>query len=271
MATPGYPRASGDPGYSEQHLFYVRAAGTALDSALPFETRGYTWTSRKCAESRLWRIQSRERGVLRELTGGTQDSLTRAQVESRLREGSGAGEFVDLQGQAALEVSVSSSRGTTYTFRADANQSIEVYGSCVSASVLVGTPFGLVAPRDTVTLAAPSSTSQYVDALVGVDFQTVDKPLTQENIFFTQVVALPANVATEITIPERAVGVEIVTDQTTAAWGLFVGDTSTAANQTRSVAFVGGVAEVDIGNETVLQTDTAGGARQCRLRWTIKP
>lgn len=268
-----YPRGSGDPSYSQQHVF--TSLGTAGPFAATFndlESVAYSWRSRNCGSPRLWRVQSRERGIVRPLsTLNPQESLTRKEVEDRLADRSR--NDIDYQGQLPLRLSVSVSQGTNYQFRLDANQSVEVYASCVIVDLLASSTFALVAPPGTHTFPASiESTGIYYDALVDVDIQMIDSPLTQESTFYTQNVSVIADTQATIPVPERATSVEITTEDNVSSWGAFIGDpTATDPVQTKTIAFSGGAAEFEIGNETMLQTDSETDARAFRLRWRMKP
>jgi hypothetical protein len=271
MSDQTYPRASGDPTFGGVQQIFAEIGGSGPNDQDSFETRGYTWQSSRCSDgAQLWRIQSRQRGVLRSASSPA-TSLTRKEITDRLAAGSGGGESPDYNGQFPLEISVSTGRGVNYTFRADANQPIEVYGTCIDATVLVSENYGIVTAGNPVTLTSARSPAIWADALVEVDFQRVDEPITDGEIYYTQIVGVSVGGADEIRIPPRAVAVEITTAQTVAAWGSYIGDPAISGKQTQSIAFTGGVANVELGNETHLQTDIAAVQRQFQLRWTIKP
>jgi len=268
-----YPRGSGDPNFSKQQIFALISSSFAgVDTYSTLNTKAYTWQGHRCSEPRLWRVQSRQRGVIRDFSiNNIQESLDRKELSDRLADRTR--DDIDYQGQLPLELSVSVSRGVSYGFRLDANQSVEVYASCVNVNLLAPGSFALVPNGETVSfpgVAGPDVTVTYFDAFVGVDIQMVDSPLTQESTIYTQILSVSSETAENILIPERAVSCEIVTDETVSSWGSFIGDPS-QGRQMRSIPFTNGVAEFKIGNETMLQTDSETGAREFRLRWKMKP
>jgi hypothetical protein len=265
-----YPRASGFPSFIAEQVFAV-ISGPNLEDQADFDTILASWQSNTCGPcNRLHRLNLVQYGVLR-LMGPppTITSLTRREISDVMGAGSAGTEARSYPGQLPYLISVQVAEGSSYAFRASANQAIEVYGACIQVHLL-GPTNAVIVGSGTRDLTI-DETSYTFDGIAAPDIQLIDEPLTDEFANYVQLVGVPGGTQVIVDVPQRATSVEISTVGAVTSFAGYVGDPSVGVSrQTQIITFTAGQATAWLGNETTIQTDSAVAGRLIEFKWKIK-
>lgn len=289
--TKEYPQASG---FCQRHQWqlFARLRDTTAISSVSRATREFgAWRSDRCQDNRLWRVNTRVRGIIRALSGDV-ESLSRAEIDSTLEAGLTTGRSGSniltagtvgeaYNAQLPLRIGVLQADGLSYEFFADANQPIEVWGSGVQASIL-GPETARVILDDPQTIEGEDETvAIYGDYLATAVVQRVDTNLRNGYAIFSEWMPAPtdgeggAQVA-RLRVPPRAESVQVFTAaQTVTQVTLEVGaDGGTAANDSFTVATLpitaGRSEETFVGRANFLETDVVNEERLFQVVWKVR-